>query len=174
MPHINLALKELHSANLAVIIERNSNAPPMMAVVLPNNLLRTQLPEARIVITRGRDQVRRVSAERAVPDPALVARQRALELEGDGDGGWFAAGNGEQLVEILDEPDFCGVVGGAGGQVLHVGTEEHARYVLAVGFEVGEWDQRGLFPILLEVPDEDVALKMSVRLTLIDMDNASA
>ena len=52
----------------------------MMTIILPNNLLAMQLPQARIVIAARRDEVRRVGRERAVPHPALVARQRALEI----------------------------------------------------------------------------------------------
>ena len=53
----------------------------MVTIVLPNDLLAVQLPQAGIVIRAGRDEVRAIGAEGAVPDPALVAGQRRLERE---------------------------------------------------------------------------------------------
>lgn len=58
-----------------------------MAVVLANNLLAVQLPQAGVVVGAGGDEVGRVGAEGAVPDPALVAGEGGLEGVGLGLGG---------------------------------------------------------------------------------------
>jgi hypothetical protein len=107
----------------------------MMPIILPDNALTMQLPQPRIVITTGRHQIRGVRTERAVPDPSLVARQRALELEGLR--GWrFPPGDGDQLFQVADLPDLGCVVGAAGREVLDVGGEEDARDVLPVRLEL--------------------------------------
>ena len=56
----------------------------MMSVILPDDSLRVQLPQARVVIATGRDQVRAVGAEGAVPDPPLMALETRLERETHG------------------------------------------------------------------------------------------
>ena len=56
----------------------------MMPVVLPNDSLRLQFPQARIMIRACRDQVRRVRAERAIPDPTLVGSEIGLKWKRDG------------------------------------------------------------------------------------------
>ena len=53
----------------------------MMPVILANDALRAQLPQARVVVAARGHQVRAVGAERAVPDPALVRAQVRLEWE---------------------------------------------------------------------------------------------
>lgn len=84
----------------------------MMPIILPYDTLRTELPEARIVIRASRDQVRRVGRESAVPHPALMAMQGRLEREGvgmEGRGGLVVGGrvrNGK-----IGGPDPSGVVG---------------------------------------------------------------
>jgi len=44
--------------------------------------------------------------------------------------------------------------------VLDIGREEDAGYVVFVGGEMGYWDEGGLFAVLEEVPDVDIALAM--------------
>lgn len=109
-----------------------------MTIILPNNLLAVQLPQARIVIAARRDEVRRVGRERAVPNPALVARQRALELERPRLRRGLS-GRRHHGLEILDLPDLGRVVSAAGREVLDVWGEQHARDVLGVRFEVRDW-----------------------------------
>lgn len=132
----------------------------MMSIVLSNNRLAMQLPQSRIVIRASRNQIRRISAESTVPDPSLMARERAFQLE------WLRrlviglhlAWDRDHGIEILDFPDLGGVVCGAGCEVLDVWGEEHAGNVILVCGEVGYWDQGGLFAVLEEVPDVDVSL----------------
>jgi hypothetical protein len=66
--------------------------------------------------------------------------------------------NGDHGVEILDLPDLCGVVGATSREVLDVGGEQDAGYVFVVSFEVGDGHELGLFAVLDEMPDVDVAL----------------
>lgn len=56
----------------------------MMAIVLPDDLLAVQLPQARIVIRTCRDQIGRIGAKGTVPDPALMTGEGGFQLE------WFA------------------------------------------------------------------------------------
>jgi hypothetical protein len=131
-----------------------------MSIILPNNRLTMQLPQPRIVIRASCNQVRGIGAESTVPDPSLMAGERAFQLE------WLRslviwlhlAWNRDHGFEIFDFPDLGGVVGGAGGEVLDVGREEDASYVVFVGGEVGYWDEGCLFAVLEEMPDVDVAL----------------
>jgi hypothetical protein len=134
----------------------------MMPIILPNNTLTAQLPQPRIVITTRRNQIRAISAERAVPDPALVAVQGGLEREGggvalcgagEGVAGLYVVGGGE-----VDAPDARGVVGGAGGEVADVGGEEDAGYVGVVGEEFADGDYGGEVAAHDHFPDVDVAL----------------
>lgn len=91
----------------------------MMTIVLPDNLLAMQFPQARVVIRARSDQVRRVSAEGAVPHPALVTCERSLEGERLG----IAILIGLLGLFGIDLPDFGGVVGGAGRELLCIGRE---------------------------------------------------
>lgn len=69
------------STRLRVVIQRDTDRAAMVAIILADNLLAVQLPQARVVVRASRDQVGRVRAEGAVPDPALVACQRGFERE---------------------------------------------------------------------------------------------
>jgi hypothetical protein len=51
----------------------------MVSVILPNDGLRAQLPQAGIMVRTSRDEIGRVRTESAVPHPALVPLQRGLE-----------------------------------------------------------------------------------------------
>lgn len=88
-----------------------------MSVILPDDLLAVELPQAGVVVGAGGDEVGRVGAEGAVPDPALVARQGGLEGEGPREAALVLAGG---LLDV-DLPDLGGVVGGARRQLLDVG-----------------------------------------------------
>ena len=59
----------------------------------------------------------------------------------------------------VDGPDPSVVVGGAGGQVAHVGTDEDAGDVGVVGLEGGDGDEGGEVAVLDHAPDVDVALE---------------
>jgi hypothetical protein len=135
----------------------------MMAVVLPDDLLAVQLPQACVVVAACGDEVRRVGGERAVPHPALVASQRALELEraclrcG-------LPGRRHHGLEIFDLPDLGRVVRAARGEVLDVRGEQHPRDVLRVRFEVRDGHELRLLAVLEKVPDVDAALgRVSLR-----------
>lgn len=119
-------------ARLRIIVQRHADSTTVVAVVLANDLLAVQLPQARIVVRARGDEVRRVGAERAVPHPALVARQRRLERERRG----LAVLAGLLRLVCVDFPDLGRVVRGAGRQLLGVGGEQDARDVLFVGVEV--------------------------------------
>lgn len=56
-------------------------------------------------------------------------------------------------------PDFGGVVGGAGRELLGVGREQDACDVFFVSIEVGDRLEVGAVKGLDEGPDEDVALQ---------------
>lgn len=101
----------------------------MVTVILANNLLAMQLPQASIVIRTGRHKIGRVGAERAVPDPALVARQGSLEGER------VRVAVVVQLGSLLNVhlPDLGGVVRGAGRELLNVGGEQDTRDVFLMG-----------------------------------------
>lgn len=106
------------------------------------------------MVGAGRDEIGRVGAEGAVPDPALVAGQGRLEREGL----WTSA-----LVRLgglvrVHLPYLGGVVGRAGRELLDVGGQQDARDVLLVRVEVGDGLQLGSVEGLDEGPDEDVAL----------------
>lgn len=123
-----------------------------MAVVLPNDLLALQLPEAGVVVGAGGHEIRAVGAEGAIPDPALVAGQGGLERERFGLG---VLGRG---LDVAYLPDLGGVVGAAGRQLLDVGGEEDAGDGLFVRVEVRYGDELGAVEGLDELPDEYVAL----------------
>ena len=68
-------------SSLRVVIKRNAHGAAVVAVVLADDLLAVQLPQARVVVAARRDEVGAVGAEGAVPDPALVALEGRLEGE---------------------------------------------------------------------------------------------
>ena len=148
--------KRLHFSlpRLGVIIQGHTHRTPVMAVILPDDLLAVELPEAGVVVGAGGDEVGRVGAEGAVPDPALVARQGGLQGEGAGEAALVQAGG---LVDV-DLPDLCGVVGGAGRQLLDVRRQQDAGDVLLVRRELRDGLQLGAVEGLDQGPDEDVAL----------------
>lgn len=53
----------------------------MMTVILANNLLTMQFPQPSVMIRASSDEVCRVGAKGAVPDPALMAGQGSLQWE---------------------------------------------------------------------------------------------
>lgn len=109
----------IHLPRLRVVVERHTHSTTMMAIVLADDLLAVQLPQARVVIRARGDQVRRVGAEGTVPHPTLVARKSGLERERLG------VAVVVRLLGLLgvDLPDLGGVVGGARGKLLGVGRE---------------------------------------------------
>lgn len=122
-----------------------------MAVVLADDLLTVQLPESGVVVGAGRDEVSRVGAEGAVPDPPLVTRQGGLEGEGLG---LLVMGR----LEILHLPDARGVVGAAGRELLHVWRQEDTSNILLVRVEVRHGQELRAVVSLEELPDKDVSL----------------
>lgn len=71
-------------AGLRVVVQRDTDGTAVVTVVLADDLLGVQLPEASIVIRAGRDEIGRVGTKGAVPDPALVAGKRGLQGPGLG------------------------------------------------------------------------------------------
>lgn len=144
------------------IVEGDANSAAMVAIVLPDDAPRGDLPQAGIVVGAGGDEVGGVGAERAVPHPALVAVQGDLELErvglGLGGGGRRVGPRLSRLPVRVDGPDAGGVVGAAGGQVADVGREQDAGDVGGVGGELADGDERGDVAVLDQAPDVDVAL----------------
>lgn len=111
------------------------------------------------MIAAGGDQVGRVGTERAVPNPALVASKRALQLEWNWAGGLAARGR-DHLVQVLNLPDLRSVISRAGSKVLDIWREQDSGDVLAMSLEVGDWDKSCLLAVLLKVPDENIALEL--------------
>jgi len=112
----------------------------MVAIVLPDNRLGSQLPEPGVVITTRRDEIRAVGTEGTVPHPPLMAIEFLLHMEG------LVLNHTIRLVLIaiyagwvreVDGPDARGVVGGTSGEVAHVGREQHSGDVGVVGAEFG-------------------------------------
>lgn len=124
----------------------------MVSVVLPNDLLALQLPEAGVVVGAGGHKVRAVGAEGAVPDPALVAGQGGLERER------LRLGVFRSGLDVAHLPYLGGVVGAAGRQLLDVGGEEDAGDGFFVRVEVRYGNELGAVEGLDELPDEYVAL----------------
>lgn len=151
-PRIPTGLRSL--SGLRVIVQSHTHSAPVVSVILPDDLLAVELPQAGVVVGAGGDEVGRVGAEGAVPDPALVARQGGLEGKGPGEAALVRAGG---LLDV-DLPDLCGVVGGARRQLLDVGRQQDARDVLLVRRELGDGLQLGAVEGLDQGPDEDVAL----------------
>ena len=148
-----------NSASFTVIVQGNADRTTVVSIVLADNLLRLKLPEASVMVTAGGNQVGRVSAERAVPDPALMAGKRALQLEWHRAGRLAARGR-DHLVKILNLPYLCGVVSGAGSKVLDIWREQNSSDVLAMGLEVGDGDKSCLLAVLLKMPHKNIALEL--------------
>jgi hypothetical protein len=134
----------------------------VVAVVLADDALAAELPQAGVVVAARGDEVRAVGAEGAVPDPALVAVQGRLEREG---GGVALCGRGKLVAGLqvvrgrrVERPDARGVVGAAGREVADVGGQKDARDVGAVGGELADGDDGGGVVTLDHTPDVDVAL----------------
>jgi hypothetical protein len=157
-----LAAVDNNSASFTVIVESNADRTTVVAIVLADNLLGLELPETSVMIATGGDQVGRVGAERAVPNPALVASKRALQLEWNWAGGLASRGR-DHLVQVLNLPDLRSVVSRAGSKVLDIWREQDSGDVLAVSLEVSDGDKSCLLTVLLKMPDENVSLEM-VRL----------
>jgi hypothetical protein len=133
-----------------------------MSVVLPNDTLTAQFPQASIMVATRRHQIRTVRTEGAVPHPALVTVQGGLE----GKGSRVALSCGWQLVPWLEVvwrggvegPDACGVVGAAGCEVSDVGRQQHACDVSAVGGEFAYGDNGRGVVALDHSPDIYISL----------------
>ena len=149
--------KNVCLARIRVVVQSTRHDPAMMPIVLANDGLRLELPQARVVVRAGRDQVGRVGAEGAVPDPALVRRQVGLERE-------LADGLAVRVLRVdgrglgLDAPDARAVVRGAGRQVARVRREQDAVEVGGVGLEAAVGQDVGLRAGLAHAPDVDVTL----------------
>lgn len=107
----------------------------MVTVVLANDRLTTQLPQACVVVGAGRHQVSRVGAKGTVPYPALVAMKGRLEREGID----VTIGSWKTILTCnvmgrggIDGPDPSGMVGRAGGEVADVWREQYTIDVLVV------------------------------------------
>lgn len=133
-----------------------------MPVVLAYNALAAQFPKPRVVIAARCDQIRTIRAEGAVPYPALVAMQCGFQGKGSG----VPLSGCRQVVARLqvvrhrgvEGPYAGGVVGGAGREVAHVGREQDAGDVCAVGGELADGNDGGGVVALDHTPDVDVAL----------------
>lgn len=143
-------------SRLGIVVQCHADGAPVVAVVLPDDLLAVQLPEPGVVIGARGDQVGRVCAERAVPDPALVTGEG--RLEGVRLGRLVILVNGR---DVLDFPDLGRVICATGRKLLDVGGEEDARDVLLVGGKLGYWQELGAVEGLDELPNENVALTES-------------
>lgn len=97
LPFLTLFLADNLLIAHSGIVQRDTNRPPMMPIILPNNALTAQLPQPRVMITTRRNQIRTVGTKRAIPDPALVAMECRLERECSG----VALRGGRQLVAWL-------------------------------------------------------------------------
>lgn len=154
-----MAVVSNSSASFTIIVQGNADRATVVPVVLADNLLCLKLPEASVMIAAGGNQVGRVSTERAVPNPALVAGKRALQLERDW-AGRFATRGRNHLVKILNLPYLRGVISGAGSKVFDIWREQDSGNVLAMGLEVGDGDKSRLLAILLQMPDKNIALEI--------------
>lgn len=148
-----------NSASFTVVVQSNADRTTVVSIVLADNLLRLKLPETSVMIAAGGDQVGRVGAERAVPNPALVTSKRALQLEWNWAWG-LAARSRDHLVEVFNLPDLGGVVSRAGSKVLDIWREQDSGDVLAMSLEVSDWDKSCLLAVLLKMPDENIALEL--------------
>jgi len=69
-------------------------------------------------------------------------------------------------LEILDFPDFGGMISTASCKMLDIGGEKNAGDVLIVGLEVCDWDQGGFLTMLDKEPDKDITLQILFSLPL--------
>lgn len=68
-------------SGLRVVVQCDAHGASVVPVILADDGLAAKLPQSRVVIAASCHQVRRVSAEGTVPNPALVACQRGLLRE---------------------------------------------------------------------------------------------
>lgn len=113
-------------------------------------------------------QVSTISAEGAVPDPALMAMQSGLEWEGVG----VAIVGAREIVLQCDivrlggvkRPDTSRVICAAGGKMPDIRGEQHASDVGLVGEKGADGDERGDLGALDHAPDVDFALETVSKL----------
>jgi hypothetical protein len=84
MPHTLLLSNRPLLVAYCGVIQRNAHSTSVMTIVLSDDALAAELPQARIVVTTGRHQIGAIGAEGAVPDPALMAVQCCFKGEGSG------------------------------------------------------------------------------------------
>jgi hypothetical protein len=137
-------------ASLGIVVERDADGAAVVAVVLTDDLLGVQLPQARIVVAAGRHEVGAIGAEGAVPDPALVTRQGGFEWKG------ARLGVRTSRLHLFNLPDLGGMVGATGCELLDVGRKEDTSNIFLVCREVGHWDKLGALESLYKLPDKDV------------------
>lgn len=85
------------SPRLRVIVQSHTHCPTMMPIILPNNLLATQLPQPCVMIRTRRNQIGRISTKRTIPHPPLMRRQTRLQ--------WKSARSAFRATEVWRE-DF--------------------------------------------------------------------
>lgn len=106
------------------------------------------------MIRASGDEVSRVGAKGAVPDPALMAGQSRLE----GERVRIAIVVQLGCLLDIDLPNLGGVIRRTGGQLLDVGREEDARDVVFVRGEVRDGLQLSAVEVLDQGPNKDVTL----------------
>ena len=94
-------------ASFGVVVEGDTDGAAVMAVILTDDLLTVQLPQPRIMVAAGCDQVRTIGTECTVPDPSLVAGKGGFQRECIGRRIW---GRGFHLLHL---PDLGRMVGAA-------------------------------------------------------------
>lgn len=166
-----------------------------MPIILSNHRLRIQLPQPGIVIAARGNQIRAIGAKRTIPHPPLMALETRLDrkrrLRADPLGRRVSVaestaqgvlGVGEAVARAEgrfrrcghcgggigdDAPDSGVVVCAAGREVAHVRREENAGDVGLVGGEFADGDQGGDVTVLLELPDENGALRFWLAVSLL-------
>jgi hypothetical protein len=63
------------------VVQRDTDSTPMVTIVLANDGLAVKLPKSSVMIRACGDQICRISAKRAIPDPSLVTMQSCLKRE---------------------------------------------------------------------------------------------
>lgn len=101
-------------ARLGVVVECNADGSAMVPIVLANDLLATDLPQPRIMVGAGGNKICRVSAEGAIPYPALMSSQGRFEWE------WLGLLIGARFY-VHHLPDLGCMVRTACGELLDVG-----------------------------------------------------
>lgn len=137
---------------LRVVIQSNANRTPMVSIVLPNDLLAMQFPQPRVVVGARCNQVRRISTESAIPNPALVACKGGLQ------GKWFGFLVILLWCQVFDLPDLGRMISAAGGKLLDVWGQEDSCDVFFMGVEMCNGEELGAVEGLDQLPDEDIAL----------------